>query len=101
MTKQKQTPTKSKSSREPAIDEPDSTFFLKLILVLLLGLLWLRFNEPLIIGSAVLTAVPIGLLLGLFLIHRFEHFQIDRKIWFAVLVIATMISYFLPAGIIL
>lgn len=97
MTNPKQTKRGAKQTEQ----ESDSTYFLKLIVVLLLGMLWLRFNEPLVLGSMTFTSLPIGLMIGLILIHKYEHFQIDRKIWFAVLVIAAVVSYFLPTGIIL
>lgn len=81
--------------------ESDGTYVLKLVLVLLLGMLWLRFTEPLVLGGAVLTGIPLGLILGGLFVSKFEHFQYDRKIWYAILVVATLISYFLPAGIVI
>lgn len=82
------------------IYESDSTYFLKLILVVLLGMLWLKFSEPLQMGSLILTGIPLGLMAGVLIVSKFEHFQFDRKIWYAILVIVTVISYFVPAGIV-
>lgn len=89
-TKKKQTPQ----------TETDSTFFLKLVLYVVLGSVWLKFASPLVIGSIVLNGLPIGLLLGL-LFASHDHFQVDRKIEYTVLLIVTIISYFAPSGILI
>lgn len=83
------------------IYESDGTYFLKLVLVLLLGTFWLKFASPLALGPFLIPAFPVGLLLGLFLVSKFEHFQFDRKIWYAILLLSTVVSYFLPAGIVI
>lgn len=81
--------------------ETDSTYFLKLVLFIILGSLWLKFEEPLIIGNAFqLMGVPVGLFIGLMFASH-DHFQVDRKIEYAILLIMTIISLFLPVGIIL
>lgn len=90
----------SRKGREN-IYESDSTYFLKLIVVVLLGMMWLKFAEPLQVGSFVLTGIPLGLMIGVLIVSKFEHFQLDRKIWYAILVIVTVISYFVPAGIVI
>ena len=79
--------------------ENDSTYFLKLVLYVLLGSFWLRFASPLQIGYVTLSGFPLGLLLGL-LFASHDHFQIDRKIEYAILVLVTIITFFLPAGIV-
>ncbi len=81
--------------------ETDGSYLLKLVLVFLLGTFWLKFNAPIQFGNFVFSALPLGLALGLLLVSRFEHFQSDRKIWYAILIITTLISYFLPAGIVI
>jgi hypothetical protein len=88
---------KKKSS---TTNEPDSTYFLKLVLYVILGSFWLRFANPWTISYVTLNGFPIGLLLGL-LFASHDHFQIDRKIEYAVLIIVTIITFFLPAGIVL
>ncbi|HMQ95914.1 MAG TPA: hypothetical protein PKD19_01715 [Candidatus Saccharibacteria bacterium] len=80
--------------------ESDSTYFLKLIIVFLLGTLWIKLKAPMSVGPFLITGLPIGTILGIFLVSRFEQFQSDRKIWYAVLVVVTILSYFLPAGIV-
>ena len=81
--------------------EADSTYFLKLIVCVLLGTLWLKFNPPITVAGVFVGAVPAGLVIGLLLINRFEKIQSDRKIWYAVLIVMSVICYFVPAGIVL
>ena len=81
--------------------ETDSQYFLKLVIYVILGTLWLKFSAPLMWGDFMITALPIGLVIGLIAINRFEKIQSDRKIWYAVLIIVAIISYFVPAGIII
>jgi len=90
----------SRKGRE-IIYESDGTYFFKLVFVLLMGTFWLKFAAPLTIGAVILTGIPLGLLIGLIIVSRFEHFQYDRKIWYATLLVVTVISYFVPAGIVI
>lgn len=80
--------------------EPDSLYFLKLVLYLMAGSFWLRLGTPIPIGDLTVNALPVGLIIGL-VFARHEHFQLDRKIEYAVLLVATVASFFLPTGIIL
>lgn len=80
--------------------EPDSIYFLKLVLYVVLGSFWLKFNQPILIGNLLIHGFPLGLVVGLmFAAH--DHFQIDRKIEYALLIVVTIITFFLPAGIVL
>ncbi|MGI8637625.1 MAG: hypothetical protein ACR2KZ_19680 [Segetibacter sp.] len=79
--------------------ESDGTFFLKIVVYILAGTFWLKFMPPLNIAGFPLGGIPIGLFVGL-LFARHEHFQIDRKLEYVVLIVMTIISFFLPAGII-
>lgn len=79
--------------------EKDSVFFLKLVTYVVLGTLWIKFADPIYIGPVVLNGVPIGLFIGMIFASH-DHFQIDRKLEYTVLVVMTIVSYFLPAGII-
>lgn len=81
--------------------ETDSKYFLKLVVFVILGTLWLKFSEPMSWLGMPLNALPLGLLGGLLLVHKFEKYQSDRKIWYAILVVVTVISYFVPAGIVI
>jgi len=81
--------------------ETDSTYFLKLVIVVLLGTLWLKFQTPITWLGMPFSGIPVGFLLGLILVNRFEQYQTDRKIWYAILVIVTILCYFIPAGVVI
>ena len=83
------------------IFESDGTYFLKLVVFVLLGTFWLKFGQPIIWGGLPVNGIPVGLLVGLLLVSRFEKYQSDRKIWYAILLVVGIISYFLPAGIVI
>ncbi|MEO5627652.1 MAG: hypothetical protein ABIQ89_02080 [Candidatus Saccharimonadales bacterium] len=71
----------------------DSTYFLKLVMYLILGSLWLRIDT----GSHIIP-LPVGLVIGLvFATH--EHFRLDRKIEYAVLLMAMFVGLWLPIGL--
>lgn len=79
--------------------ETDSTFFLKIILFLILGTFWVRLTDV-NIGPFEHLSVPVGLMIGiLFAMH--EHFQIDRKIEYALLLVVTIMSFYLPVGVVI
>ena len=106
MAKQKQTSSRVKTRSvakryKEKIYESDSTYFLKLVIYVLLGTLWLKFAEPIMVAGVPLGGIPVGLLVGLLLVRRFEEFQSDRKIWYAILLVVTIISHFVPAGIVI
>lgn len=81
-------------------DEPDSTYFLKLVLYMILGSLWIKLVHPIHIGPLIFNGLPIGLLIGILFVSH-EHFQINRKIGYAIMLVMTVVSFFLPAGIII
>lgn len=80
--------------------ESDGEYFLKLVLYVVLGSLWIKFHAPLSIGPLVLSGLPFGLFLGMIFASR-DHFQVDRKIAYAILIVMAVITYFLPAGIVI
>jgi len=81
--------------------ETDGTYLLKLITCTLLGMLWLKFSQPVMWLGIPMSGLPIGLFVGLIVVSQLEHYQTDRKIWYAILVIVTIISYFAPAGVLI
>lgn len=83
------------------IFESDGEYLLKLIVCVLLGSFWIKFSEPISWLGMNLFAIPVGLMLGLLIVSQFEKFQSDRKIWYAVIIIVGVISYFVPAGIVI
>lgn len=91
MTRTKQTKT---------ADEPDGVYFLKIVLYIVLGSLWIKFNAPLELGPLPINGLPFGLLLGLVFASH-DHFQVDRKIEYAILIVVAIVTFFLPAGIVI
>jgi len=81
--------------------ETDSRYFLKLVIFVLLGTLWLKFSEPAVWLGIPLNGIPLGLLIGVIIVNKFEKYQADRKIWYAILLVVTIICYFVPAGIVI
>ena len=96
-------PTVKKTTTKQSValrEQTDSAYILKLVLYVILGATWLQFAIPLQIGSFTLTAFPIGLIVG-FIFAAHDYFQVDRKIEYAILIMMTVLTYFVPAGIIL
>lgn len=83
------------------IAEADGVYFLKLVIVVILSTLWLKLATPMSWNGIPLGGFPIGALVTIIAIRLLEKDQTDRKIWFAVLVMVTILSYFVPAGIII
>lgn len=73
--------------------EPDSGFLLKLAAYLIAGSLWLRISK----GGGELS-LPMGFIVGL-VFTRHERFQIDRKIEYAILLMAMFLGFWLVPGI--
>jgi hypothetical protein len=75
--------------------ELDSTFFLKLVMYLIVGSQWLRIT---IGGGGSQVPLPVGLFIGILFVSH-DHFRIDRKIEMAVLLVATMIGFYGQVGV--
>jgi hypothetical protein len=86
---------KQLSKKKPnAADSFDGVYLFKMVLYLLLGSMWLKISS----GGDMTFPIPIGLIIGLiFTTH--EHFQIDRKIEYAVMLVAMLFGYFAPYGL--
>lgn len=107
-TKQKRTRTYARNRAATVsrrgyskVFESDGTYFLKLVVVVLLGTLWVKFGQPVSWLGVPLGGVPVGMFVGLILVNRFEKLETDRKIWYAILVVVTIICYFMPAGVVI
>ena len=74
--------------------ELDGVFVFKLALYLILGSTWLKITN----GQDITLPIPIGLIVGLIFTSH-EHFAIDRKIEYAVLLMAALIGLFAPFGL--
>jgi hypothetical protein len=81
-------------ARQPAVTELDSVYLLKLVLYMVLGVLWLRIYP----NPDVPVPIPVGALLALIFASH-DHFAIDRKIEYAVILLAMFVGFWLPIGI--
>lgn len=93
MTKKttKKTAIKRKS---PQPTETDGAYILKLVMYLIIGSFWIRITT----ADGADIPIPAGFIVGiLFAMH--DHFQIDRKIEYALLLVATFIGFWLPLGL--
>lgn len=86
--------SKRASTPKAATQTFDGVYLLKMVLYLLLGSLWLKISN----GADVNVPIPIGLVIGLFFTTH-EHFIIDRKIEYAVMLVAMLIGYFASYGL--
>lgn len=85
--------TKKKTAKQT--NELDSVYVLKLVMYLILGTLWLRVGHP-----ENTIPLPVGLAIGIaFAMH--DHFKIDRKIEYAVLLVAMLVGFWSQIGLIL
>lgn len=83
-----------KAAKKSSSDNFDGVYLLKMVLYLLLGSVWIKASN----GEDIAIGIPIGLIIGLvFTLH--EHFQIDRKIEYAVMIVAMLFGYFAPYGL--
>lgn len=86
---------KTKQKSKKSENEPDGVYFLKIVLYLMIGSLWFKFVS---IDGANQFPLPVGVIVG-FIFASHEHFQIDRKIEYAVLLIAGLVGFWAPFGI--
>ena len=83
---------KTKKSRTA---EPDSAFLLKMVLYLIIGAQWVRIVNPSLTKE---IPLPVGLVLGLlFAMH--DHFRLDRKIEYALLLVAMLVGFWSQTGV--
>jgi len=93
--------TTRKATFRTRLKESDGQYLLKLIVVIILGTFWFKFGHVFYLGDFAVTGVPLGMLIGLLLVDKLEVHQDDRKIWYAILILVGIISYFLPMGVVL
>lgn len=72
----------------------DGVYLLKLALYVIIGSMWLKLSN----NHGFSMPLPIGFVIGL-VFSAHEHFRIDRKIEYAVLMVAMLVGYFVPYGI--
>lgn len=82
-------------TNKPASATFDGVYLLKLVLYVILGSLWVK-----LAGSPTSSGVPlpVGFIVGLIFTSH-EHFRIDRKVEYAVLVVAALVGLIAPYGI--
>jgi hypothetical protein len=86
--------TNKKTKRKSVVVEADSTYFLKLVMYLIVSSLWIRVQQS---GGGEIP-IPAGAIIALiFATH--DHFQIDRKIEFALILVSMFIAFWLPIGL--
>jgi hypothetical protein len=85
----------SKITKQTKKNELDGVFILKIVLYVILGSLWIKIHKN---GSNLSIPLPLGLIIGL-LFTSHEHFRIDRKIEYAVLIIAALFGLIAPYGL--
>jgi len=81
--------------------ETDSTYLLKLVIVLMLGAIWLRLATPVTWLGLPFGAIPLGLIIGLIVVKLGEKHQSDRKIWYVVLIVVAIVTYGADKGIVI
>lgn len=75
-------------------NESDGAYFLKLVLFLIMSSLWLRIEY----SDGTILPLPVGAAIAvLYAMH--DHFQIDRKIELALILVGMFVSFWLPVGI--
>ncbi len=72
----------------------EDAYFLKLVLFMVLGSLWLKVSD----GQSWQVPIPVGFILGMGLAMH-DHFRIDRKIEYAILLVSMFIGFWAPIGI--
>jgi hypothetical protein len=85
----------AKQKRKQNSQDLDGVYLLKLAFYVILGSLWLKITKD---GSTFTVPIPVGLIIGL-LFSTHEHFQVDRKIEYAVLVVAALFGFVAPYGL--
>src|SRR5690349_17637122 len=90
----KQTAAAKPRAAQPASASFDGLYLLKLVLYISLGSIWIKISD----GKGLHIPIPAGFIIG-FIFAMHEHFQIDRKIEYAALVIALFIGYIAPYGL--
>lgn len=83
---------KKRAKRQNQTQELDGVYFLKIVAYLILGSFWVRFVNG---SSPMEIPIPVGLISGV-LLARHERLQIDRKIEYAILLMAMFIGFWLP-----
>ena len=74
--------------------ESDNAYVLKLIMYLIISAQWMRITK----GDTWQIPIPYGALVALVFASH-EHFKIDRKIEYAVIIVAMFVGFWIPPGL--
>ncbi len=77
--------------------EPDSVYFLKIVMYFILGSIWVEYTGD---SDATKFILPVGFIVGVIFASH-DHFKIDRKIEYAILLGAVVLSAVAPTGFVL
>lgn len=75
--------------------ETDSAYFLKLVMYLILASVWVRVTNE---TGTTETPLPLGAVLALIFASH-DHFQMDRKIEYALILVGMFVAFWLPVGV--
>ena len=84
----------TKTSKKTVANEPDMVYLLKMVVYLVLGSLWVKITD----GQNTQIPIPVGFFIGIVLASH-DHLQLDRKLGYAVLLVAMLIGFWAPFGI--
>jgi len=87
--------TKTKINKRASSRDLDGQYFLKLVVLLIVGTFWIRISD----GSSWQIPLPLGLIPGIVLVRR-ERLQNDRKIMYSLLLLSMMIGFWALKGVI-
>jgi len=91
MSRQKST---AKTSRARTNHDWDGVFMFKMVLYLILGSMWVKLSH----GNGLHIPLPVGFVAGIVFASH-EHFQIDRKLEYTLLLAALLIGFLSPFGL--
>lgn len=86
--------TKRRKRKTKTAIDVDAVYFMKLVIVLILGSLWLKVGD----GQTWQLPLPVGMAAGLMFIRN-ERLKNDRKIMYGVLLAAMLVGFWTPIGI--
>jgi hypothetical protein len=84
-----------RKTKQKKKSETDSAYFLKIVMYLILGTFWVWIINS---DEAVQIPLPIGFIVGMFFAAH-DHFKIDRKIEYAILIVGMFIGFWAHSGL--
>lgn len=81
-------------------EEPDGIYMLKLTLLLVVSSFWVKISARQGVGET-FWGLPVGVLVAFLLARQFEKNPLNRRIWYLLIIVMGLVSYFLPAGIVI